>query len=291
MFNIDEKIKELQKNPYISSFIRSNKIDYAYMKDHLSAFLDSEASLKLCENCKGLFNCGQSKIGEMLTLKYDKEVYNEVTYCPYYLAKLKKDKHLKSFVRSDIPDEYYDLNLKNIDILDDNIKKLSIKCTSILNKTNKKGLYIYGDLGVGKTYMCMALANSLVLSGEKVAFLKTNFFVNKMRNLIVSNYEEYEKVLNDIKKVTYLFLDDIGSESVSAYSRDDLLFNILDYRMEHKLTTIFTSNLSKDSLLKHYTYDKNDNSSLVRARRLHERIDILSDNFVLEGTNKRRISK
>ena len=291
MFNIDEKIKELEKNTYIASFLRNNKIDYAYMKNHLSAFLDCETSLKLCENCKGLFNCRQSKVGEMLTLKYDGEVYNEVTYCPYYLAKLKKDKHLKSFVRSDIPEEYYGLNLKNIDILDDNIRKLSIKCISILNKTNKKGLYIYGDLGVGKTYMCIALANSLVLNGDKVAFLKTNFFVNEMRKLIASNSEEYENIINDIKKVDYLFLDDIGSESVSAYSRDDLLFNILDYRMEHKLTTIFTSNLSKDSLLKHYTYDKNDNSSLIRAKRLHERIDILSEDFVLEGTNKRRISK
>ena len=86
----------------------------------------------------------------------------------------------------------------------------------------------------------------------------------------------------------YLFIDDIGSESVSAYSRDDLLFNILDYRMENKLCTVFTSNLSKDSLMKHYTFDKNDNSSVIRARRLLERIDILSDNFVLQGKNKRR---
>lgn len=291
MFNIDEKIKELERNAYIVSFIRKNNLGYAYLKNHMSAFLDCNDSLKLCENCRGLFNCGQGKVGEMLTLKYDGEVYNEVTYCPFYLNKLKKDRHVKGFVRSDIPEALYDLNLKNIELLDDNIKKLSIKCSAILNKTNKRGLYIYGDLGVGKTYMCIALANSLVLSGEKVAFLKTNFFVNEMRNLIVSNYEEYERVLNDIKKVNYLFLDDIGSESVSMYSRDDLLFNILDYRMEHKLTTIFTSNLSKDSLLKHYTYDKNDNSSLNRARRLHERIDILSEDFVLDGANKRRMSK
>lgn len=291
MFDVDKKIKELSGNAYIASFISRNNLDYVYLKNHLSAFLDCYDSIKLCENCRGLFNCNQSKVGELLTLKYDGEVYNEITYCPYYLNKLKKDRHINNFVSSDIPDEFYDLNLKNIDLLDDNIKKLNMICANILNKTNKKGLYIYGDLGVGKTYMCMALANSLVLSGEKVAFLKTNFFVNKMRNLIVSNYEEYEKVLNDIKKVTYLFLDDIGSESVSAYSRDDLLFNILDYRMEHKLTTIFTSNLSKDSLLKHYTYDKNDNSSLNRARRLYERIDILSEDFVLEGANKRRISK
>ena len=109
-----------------------------------------------------------------------------------------------------------------------------------------------------------------------------------MRQLIASDNEEYEKVLDNIKKVKYLFLDDIGTEQVTSYSRDDLLFNILDYRMENRLCTIFTSNLSKESLLKHYTFDKYDNASTIKAKRLLERIDILSDNYVLQGANKRR---
>ncbi len=162
-----------------------------------------------------------------------------------------------------------------------------IGCIGILEGKRKKGLYIYGDLGVGKTYMCIALANSLASKGNKVAFLKSNFFINRMRQLIATDTNLYEKIIRDVKECQYLIIDDIGSETVSAYSRDDLLFNILDYRMEHKLVTIFTSNLSKNSLLEHYTYDK-DNSSSMRSRRLLERVDILSDDFVLNGQNKRR---
>ena len=92
-----------------------------------------------------------------------------------------------------------------------------------------------------------------------------------------------------MKKADYLFLDDIGSETVSEFVRDDILFRILDYRLENRLTTIFTSNLNTEDLLKHYQYDRKEKSNLMNARRLVERIEILSDNFVLSGTNMRRI--
>ena len=45
-------------------------------------------------------------------------------------------------------------------------------------------------------------------------------------------------ILDDLKEVDYLVLDDIGAESMSGFVRDDILFNILDYRMENKLITI-----------------------------------------------------
>ena len=76
--------------------------------------------------------------------------------------------------------------------------------------------------------------------------------------------------------------------AVSEFVRDDILFRILDYRLENKLTTIFTSNLNKSDLLKHYTYDRKDNSNLMNAKRLMERIDILADDYVLSGRNLRR---
>ena len=52
--------------------------------------------------------------------------------------------------------------------------------------------------------------------------------------------------------------------------------------------TIFTSNLSKEELMKHYQYDRKEKSNLMNARRLMERIDILSDDYVLAGKNLRR---
>ena len=287
MIDYNKILLALNNISYTKEFINKYQISDEYIKNHLSCFIDCVESLNVCKNCKGLSSCKQAKKGEMITLNYDEAPYNDVTYCKLYLKQRAEDKCISNFVYSDIPSEYKDLNLSNIEILDDNIKELLMRAIGILDGKRKKGLYIYGDLGVGKTYMCIALANSLANNGNKVAFIKSNFFINRMRQLISTDTSLYEKIIKDIKECQYLIIDDIGSETVSAYSRDDLLFNILDYRMEHKLVTIFTSNLSKSSLLQHYTYDK-DNCSSMRAKRLLERVDILSEDFVLDGQNKRR---
>ncbi len=288
MFDINTKSKELANNQFIKAFLKKYGLDESIISKKMSPFIDFEESIKKCDNCKGLINCKQAKKGEYVSLNYDGVVFNDVTYCDYYLVKLKNDKILNNFIRNDIPNDYSKLDLDNIELVDGRIASLNSQCMDILDGTRKKGLYIYGNLGVGKTYMCYALANSLAKANKKVAFVKVNLFVNEMRKLIAIDSETYDKTIKDVKMVPYLILDDIGSESVSSYSRDDLLFYILDYRMEHKLLTVFTSNLSKQALKEHYKYDKKDNSSAIRADRLFERIDILSDDFALLGNNKRR---
>jgi primosomal protein DnaI len=180
-----------------------------------------------------------------------------------------------------------DIDLNNITYTDDQ-KQLYLRLAAILHEMTDKGLYIYGDLGVGKTYLCVALANSLVKKGKKVAFVKVSNFFNEMKSYFGSNSEMIDRNINILKKAEYLFLDDIGSEAVSEFVRDDILFRVLDYRLENRLMTIFTSNLSKEELLKHYQYDRKEKSNLMNARRLMERIDILASDFVLSGKNMRR---
>lgn len=281
-------LKETFNDPFIKTFLKEHDLK----ENQIKAVIPFEyylSSKKICSNCKGLSNCQQSKVGEYISLEYDGVVYNAVAYCDYYLLKLKKDRILSNFVKNDIPMEYENLTLGNIELLDSNVAMLNSKCLDVISGTTKKGLYIYGDLGVGKTYMCYALANSLVRREKQVAFIKVNQFVNEMRKLIITDSAKYDKTIKNIARVSYLIMDDIGSETVSDYSRDDLLFYILDYRMENKLTTIFTSNLSKKELKEHYKFNKRDVSSVIRAERLHERIDILSEDYFMTGTNKRRI--
>jgi len=132
------------------------------------------------------------------------------------------------------------------------------------------------------------LANSLVKKGEKVAFVKVTDFFNRMRSYFNSDSGQIDRDVSSLKKADYLILDDIGSEAVSEFVRDDILFRILDYRLDHSLMTLFTSNLTKEELLKHYQYDRREKSNLMNAKRLMERIDILTDDYVLTGKNMRR---
>lgn len=276
----------IKKDEYLNEFIKKHNLSDDFLNSHINKFLEVLESRNKCLNCKGLYTCTQKSKGERLDIRFEEILLEEIEYCDYLKESKTIDKLVNSYVYSDVPETFNTIDINTIDLLDINQKQLCAKLLNILNNDGK-GLYISGDLGVGKTYECIGLANALVRKGEKVAFVKCASFINEMRKLVMNDSEAFNNYFNKIKTVKYLFLDDIGAESVSSFSRDDILFEILDYRMENKLCTVFTSNLSKENLVKHYTFDKNDNSNLIKARRLVERINVLTDDFVLEGKNKR----
>ncbi len=270
----DEHLKEIAKRD-------------PFAQDHLSVYLRVYSSRKQCENCAGLHECTQASAGQRLDLSYDGFLNEEIEYCGYALKQKEDLGVLKKYLYCDIPVSLSTLDLANLSYADVQ-EELYLALASILHDRRDKGLYIYGDLGVGKTYLCAALANSLVKKGKKVAFVKVSDFFNRMKAAIGTDPEGIDRNMALLKKADCLFLDDIGSESVSEFVRDDILFPILDHRLENGLMTVFTSNLSKEELLTHYRYDRREKSNLMNARRLLERIDILSDDFVLSGSDMRR---
>jgi len=273
---------------YLNDFVKKNNIDENFIIKNKGTFCLVEESRKLCENCQGLFTCRQKSIGDRLILEYDGALITSLEHCSYKINKKALDDVKNAYLYTDIADKFYGLDLTNIPLVDDNIKQLCARCLRILKHETKKGLYVIGDMGVGKTYMMMALANSLVKNNESVCFIKFDSFVNDMRMIVSVNDGKYQKIINTIKKCDYLFVDDVGSESVTTFSRDDILFNVLNYRLDNELTTCFTSNYDLKSLEDYYSFEKNGKQSSMQARRLLERIDILTDSFVLIGHNKRR---
>ena len=275
---------------YTNEFISEHKLDEAFFKRYETVFRRYEKSRHLCENCQGLFTCSQKSIGERTSLSLDGNVLVEgLEYCDFLRQKKNIEELRRSYVYTDIPDNLLSLSLNNVEVPDDNIKLYLLKCLNIYNEKTAKGLYVYGDLGVGKTYMMVALANSLVKKGKSVAFVKITSFINDMRKLVSNDDGEYERVIDSLKKCDYLFIDDLGSESVTTFSRDDILFNVLDYRLSNGKTTSFNSNYDKKKLEEYYAVEKSGKISTMHARRLLERIDILSETFALTGNNKRRV--
>ena len=148
-----------------------------------------------------------------------------------------------------------------------------------------KGLYLHGSFGSGKTYIISALLNELARKNYKTVIIYYPELLNILKSTFDSK-DEYNEVFNEIKTSDVLLIDDIGAETVTNWSRDEVLGTILQYRMEQNLTTFFTSNLTIDELETHLSIVKN-NIDKVKARRIIERIKQLTTDIELISKNRR----
>ena len=146
-----------------------------------------------------------------------------------------------------------------------------------------RGLYLSGSFGSGKTYLISALFNELEIS--KDAITEVVYLPETLRNM-KEDFSLVEDKVNYLKNVDILLIDDIGAENVTAWGRDEILGTILQYRMNNKLSTFFTSNLTLEELEVHLSISKNSEDK-VKARRIIERIKELTEDLELVSINRR----
>ena len=152
--------------------------------------------------------------------------------------------------------------------------------------TIRKGLYLYGDFGVGKSFMVAALAHDLSEKrGVSSTLLHYPSFVIDVKNAIGDG--NVKTLVDELKLSEVLILDDIGAEQSTAWVRDEILQVILQYRMQENLPTFFTSNFNFEELELHFAKGKNGNDETWEARRVMERIRYLAEETRLEGVNRR----
>ena len=152
--------------------------------------------------------------------------------------------------------------------------------------TVRKGLYLYGDFGVGKSFMVAALAHDLSEKrGVSSTLLHYPSFVIDVKNAIGDG--NVKTLVDELKLSEVLILDDIGAEQSTAWVRDEILQVILQYRMQENLPTFFTSNFNFEDLEKHFAKGKHGNDETWEARRVMERIRYLAEETRLEGVNRR----
>lgn len=151
------------------------------------------------------------------------------------------------------------------------------------------GMYVYGNFGVGKTFLLSGIANELVKKGVTTTMVHFPSFIVEMKNAIGdAKGQSLGAKLNSIKKTPVLFLDDIGADDMSAWARDELLGVILEYRMQNRLPTFFSSNFSMDEFEQnHLNVDNRGRQDPIKAKRLMQRIRFLSREYKLNGINRR----
>ncbi|MEX2784235.1 primosomal protein DnaI [Streptococcus sp. H49] len=218
------------------------------------------------------------------------EGYADVTYRETKALKLAQAKQAVAERVSlvNLPKSYKNLTFDDISLDDKRRQPLFIELTKFVAEypsADQKGLYLYGDMGVGKSFMLAAMAHELSKAkGASTTLLHFPSFAIDVKNAI--NTGTVKDEIDAVKKAEILILDDIGAEQATSWVRDEVLQVILQYRMLEDLPTFFTSNYSFKDLEKKLANIKGTDETW-QAKRVMERIRYLAKEFYLAGDNRR----
>lgn len=130
-----------------------------------------------------------------------------------------------------------------------NIGKNYCESFEEMRKSNS-GLLLYGDPGIGKTFLTACISNELINKGFTVVAISTISIINRIYESYgkFNDYGEME-ILKKINQATLLILDDLGAEHESKNEKEkQIIYSILDERSRNRKPTICTSNLSLQQL-------------------------------------------
>lgn len=278
--------KEALKDKDFSAFVSKIKLNEKTLMKYTSQLQESFLEYQNCQNCKSILECKNKVKGYAYMPKVvNGQIEFNYTPCAFQKKLNNETKHQKNIYFSDVPREIKEASMKDVFTNDKNRFEAIEWITNFIKKyPNSKGLYFSGSFGSGKTYLIAAAFNELAKNKVKSAVV---YWPEFLRSIKGSFNTDFNQRMENIKKVKLLLIDDIGAENSTAWARDEILGPILQYRMQEKLPTFFTSNLSIKELEQHFALTK-DNVDSLKAKRIIERIDQLTEKIELISKNLRK---
>lgn len=140
----------------------------------------------------------------------------------------------------------------------DNILRVVTECKDFIENFDhtRDGLLLYGNTGVGKTFLCNCIAKELLDTSHTVVYL-TAFqlfdILEKYKfNRLPEEYSSVEEKVHYILESDLLIIDDLGTEATNSFLASQLYLCINERLLKQK-ATIISTNLSLDDLNRLYS--------------------------------------
>lgn len=283
--NATDLTKQILADPRVASFIQEHSLSQDEIKRSLPKFN------QFLVECRKVKEGDASYIAKgyepILTMN---EGYADVIYKE--TRQLKEQQEQQAIAKRinlvSLPQSYRKITFADIALDDvarvDTFESL-VDFVTNYPSPDQKGLYIYGDMGVGKSFMLAAMAHELSET-KKVTTTIIHYpsFTIDVKNGIKDG--SVKEQIDAVKQAEVLVLDDIGAEQFSSWIRDDVLQVILQHRMIEELPTFFTSNYSFADLEAKLSNGRQGDETW-QAKRVMERIRFLAKEVHLKGVNRR----
>lgn len=139
----------------------------------------------------------------------------------------------------------------------DNMRNILNKTRDFLAHfdTDPANLLLYGNTGVGKTFLTNCIAKELLDSYHTVVYLTSLQLFDILETYKFDHelsYEEKDARISYILDSELLIIDDLGTELNNSFISSQLYYCI-DTRLNHRHSTIISTNLSFDDLRGQYS--------------------------------------
>lgn len=215
---------------------------HGYPSDYLDPIYD-------CPDCKDTgyidnkkCHCFQKQIVEYL---YEQSNLQDVL----------EEENFSLFCEEYYPDDYVEetTGLTPRDNIRSILKTAHYFCESF-DRTNDN-LLLYGNTGVGKTFLTHCIAREALDCSHTVVYLTSlGLFDILEKNKFDKDLSQAEKsaLVSYILDCELLILDDLGTELINSFTASQL-YSVIDTRLTRKRSTIISTNLSFDDLREQYS--------------------------------------
>ncbi len=222
------KNKNLAYQKARQDLFKSAGIDENYLKPHY-----------VCEKCNDTGFCG-GKMCSCLESLLKKEAFKELAEC----TPLK----ISSF--SD-----FDVSLYDTPQAKKRMKEIFNYCIAYADDFDlgNPSLFMYGETGLGKTHLSLAIAGKVIEKGYGVVYGSAQNLLGMMEREKFGRSENPDGTTEEkLLCCDLLILDDLGAEFSTQFTVAEI-YNIINTRMAKELPTIISSNVKLEELEKRYS--------------------------------------
>jgi DNA replication protein DnaC len=115
-------------------------------------------------------------------------------------------------------------------------------------KAEKRNIFLYGEPGLGKTFLLCCLAKCVLERGYDVISHTSFHFFDRLRKFHIGQSGSIHDLLN----CDLLIIDDLGTEPVYKNITVEYLFTVLNERITHNRHTVCATNLSPSEIMQRY---------------------------------------